>query len=120
MPSVFEFPTTIADKMFLSSGGDGDDDSYALIATVTDYDSWRPNTEAVTAAEVFRTLRANAETSRHVAGTILQELHAAAQQGDILSEEVGSMQLSIMPRSAEQRREDRDKLRYILPTYFSE
>ena len=87
---------------------------------MTDYDSWRPNSEAVTAAEIFRTLRANAETSRRVAGTILQELHAATLQGDILSEEVGSMQSSIMPRSAEQRQEDRDKLRYILPAYFSE
>jgi 5'-methylthioadenosine phosphorylase len=109
--------------MFLSSadgGGDDDDDSYAVIATVTDYDSWRPNTEAVTATEVFRTLRTNAETSRHVAGTILQELHAAALQGDIFSEEVGSMQSSIMPRSVQQRQEDRDKLRYILPAYFSE
>ena len=106
--------------MFLSSDGGDDDYSYALIATVTDYDSWRPNTDAVTAAEIFRTLRTNAETSRHVAGRILQELHAAALQGDILSEEVGSMQSSIMPHSAEQRQEDRDKLRYILPTYFSE
>jgi len=107
----------IADRVFILSGGD---DSYALIATVTDYDSWRPNTKAVTAAEVLRTLRANAETSRHVAGTILQELHAATLQGDILSEEVGSMQYSIMPRSAQQRQEDRDKLRYILPANFSE
>jgi len=94
--------------------------SYALIATVTDYDSWRLNTDAVTAAEVFRTLRDNAETSRHVAGTILQELHAAVRQGDILSEEVGSMQASIMPRSAQQKQADRDKLRYILPAYFSD
>ncbi|KAI0289792.1 nucleoside phosphorylase domain-containing protein [Multifurca ochricompacta] len=84
--------------------------SYALIATVTDYDSWRPSAEAVTVAE----------TSRHVAGTILQELHAAALQGDILSEEVGSMRFSIMPRSNHQKQEDRDKLRYVLPTYFSD
>jgi 5'-methylthioadenosine phosphorylase len=94
--------------------------SYALIATVTDYDSWRPNTDAVTAAEVFKTLRANAETSRHVAGTILQELYAAALHGDILSEEAGSMQSSIMPRSAQQKQADRDKLRYVLPAYFSD
>lgn len=87
---------------------------------MTDYDSWRPNTEVVTAAEVFKTLRGNAETSRHVAGTILQELHAAALEGDILSEEVGSMQSSIMPRSAQQKQADRDKLRYVLPTYFSD
>jgi len=87
---------------------------------VTDYDSWRPNTDAVTAAEVFKTLRENVETSRHVAGTILQELHAAVLQGDILSEEAGSMQSSILPRSTQQRQEDRDKLRYVLPAYFSD
>ncbi|KAH9012237.1 Methylthioadenosine phosphorylase [Lactarius deliciosus] len=94
--------------------------SYALIATVTDYDSWRPNSEVVTTAEVFKTLKANAETSRHVAATILQELHEATLQGDILSEEVGSMQFAIMPRSEHQKQEDRDKLRYILPKYFSD
>ncbi|KAI0282443.1 Methylthioadenosine phosphorylase [Russula brevipes] len=88
--------------------------------TVTDYDSWRPNTDAVTAAEVFKTLRENVETSRHVAGTILQELHAAVLQGDILSEEAGSMQSSILPRSTQQRQEDRDKLCYVLPAYFSD
>ncbi|KAI9452929.1 Methylthioadenosine phosphorylase [Russula earlei] len=94
--------------------------SYALIATVTDYDSWRPNTDAVTTAEVFRTLHDNAETSRRVAKSILQELYAAVLQGDILSEEVGSMQASIMPRSAQQKQADRDKLRYVLPAYFSD
>jgi len=97
-----------------------DDPSYALIATVTDYDSWRPNAEAVTAAEVLGTLQGNAETSRHVAATILQDLHAAALQGDILSEEVGSMRYSIMPRSAQQKQEDRNKMRYVLPAYFSD
>ena len=115
MPQSSILLATIADRKIFF-----DDVSYALIATVTDYDSWRPNAEAVTAAEVFRTLRANAETSRHVAGTILQELHAAATQGDILSEEVGSMQSSIMPRSAQQSQADRDKLRYVLPAYFSD
>lgn len=94
--------------------------SYALIATATDYDSWRPHEGAVTAAEVFKTLKANADTSRHVAATILQELHAAALEGDILTEEVGSMAFSIMPRSEQQKPEDREKLRYILPTYFSD
>jgi 5'-methylthioadenosine phosphorylase len=94
--------------------------SYALIATVTDYDSWRPNSEVVTTVEVLKTLKANAETSRHVAATILQELHEATLQGDILSEEVGSMRFAIMPRSEHQKQEDREKLRYILPEYFSD
>ena len=91
---------------------------YALIATVTDYDSWRENESAVTAAEVFKTLHANAQLSRLVAATVLQELHEAAVEGDILTEEVGSMKFSIMPRSEQQKEEDREKLRYILPTYF--
>ena len=49
----------------------------------------------------------------------LDELNEAAAQGDILTEEVGSMQFSIMPRSEQQKPEDRQKLAYILPAYFS-
>lgn len=93
--------------------------SYALIATATDYDSWRPHSEAVTAAEVFKTLQDNANTSRHVAATVLEDLHAAALDGDILSEEKGSMRFSIMPRSGEQDEEDIKKLAFILPDYFT-
>ncbi|KAE9403663.1 Methylthioadenosine phosphorylase [Gymnopus androsaceus JB14] len=77
--------------------------SYALVATATDYDAWRPEEGTVTAAEVFKTLTQNANTSRHVAATILEEVHEAfaADGGDML-EEVGSMKLSIMPRSVQQ------------------
>lgn len=91
---------------------------YALVATATDYDSWRPNTEAVTAADVFKTLRSNADTSRHVAAKILEDLHDAASKGDILTEQVGSMKFSIMPRSEGQKEEDIRKLSYVLPEYF--
>jgi len=99
--------------------------SYALIATATDYDSWRENTEAVTAAEVFKTLQTNADTSRLVAARILDELHNAitgvnADNGaGLLLEEKGSMKFSIMPRSEKQKPEDRQKLAYVLPEYFS-
>jgi len=91
---------------------------YALIATATDYDSWRPHSEAVTASQVFQTLQANANTSRHVAAAILEDLHLAAMQGDLLSEEKGSMSFSIMPRGTDQKEEDVQKLAYILPEYF--
>ncbi|KAH9853270.1 Methylthioadenosine phosphorylase [Lenzites betulinus] len=93
---------------------------YALVATVTDYDSWREGEEAVTAAEVFKTLHANAKLSRHVAEAVLEDLNASAAQGDLLTEEIGSMKFSIMPRTEKQKDEDREKLKYILPTYFSE
>ncbi|KAG7095195.1 hypothetical protein E1B28_005972 [Marasmius oreades] len=101
--------------------------SYALIATATDYDSWRPGSEAVTATEVFKTLNANADTSRHVAATILEDLHQAlsdkgstggdGRNSNILLEEVGTMKLS-MPPSSKQNPDDRKKLAYILPEYF--
>ncbi|KAI0640595.1 Methylthioadenosine phosphorylase [Trametes meyenii] len=92
---------------------------YALVATVTDYDSWRENESAVTAAEVFKTLHANAKLSRHVAAAVLEDLTAEAAQGDLLTEEIGSMKYSIMPRSEQQKEEDREKLKYVLPAYFS-
>ncbi|KAF8548512.1 Methylthioadenosine phosphorylase [Imleria badia] len=90
---------------------------YALIATATDYDSWRPHSEVVTASQVIQTLQANANTSRHVAAAILEDLHVAAQ-GDLLNEEKGSMAFSIMPKGADQKEEDVKKLAYILPEYF--
>ncbi|ESK91887.1 multicopy enhancer of uas2 [Moniliophthora roreri MCA 2997] len=96
--------------------------SYALIATATDYDAWRPHSETVTAAEIFKTLKANADTSRHVAASILDDLHQALSADgavELLLEEVGSMEFSIMPRAAQQKLEDRKKLAYVLPEYFS-
>jgi len=95
--------------------------SYALIATATDYDSWRPQSEAVTAHEVFKTLKANADTSRFVAATILEELQEAVTGDNAATflEEVGSMKFSIMPRSEKQSPGDRQKLAFILPEYFS-
>ncbi|KAH9936811.1 Methylthioadenosine phosphorylase [Epithele typhae] len=93
---------------------------YALIATVTDYDSWREGETPVTAAEVFKTLHANSRLSKLVAATVLDEMHAAAAEGDVLTEEIGSMKFSIMPRPEKAKEEDLAKLRYILPAYFSE
>ncbi|KAI5120738.1 hypothetical protein M0805_006444 [Coniferiporia weirii] len=127
-----QFSTRAESKMYRSWGGDlinmsvlpeaklarEAEISYALIATATDYDSWRENSEAVTAAEVFKTLKTNAETSRRVTELIVADLHDAAESGEILSEEAGSMQFSIMPRSEKQKDEDREKLAFVLPTYF--
>jgi 5'-methylthioadenosine phosphorylase len=96
--------------------------SYALIATATDYDSWREQEEAVTASEVFKTLKANADISRHVAEAILDDLQAAITNPSndrIFLEETSKMKFSIMPRSAQQKDEDRAKLAYVLPEYFS-
>ena len=95
--------------------------SYALIATATDYDSWRPEAAAVTAHDVFQTLKQNADTSRHVAAAILDDLQAAvaSEDANVFLEHVGSMKFSIMPRSTHQLPSDRAKLAYVLPEYFS-
>ncbi len=69
--------------------------------------------------DVFKVLQANARTSRVVAETILEELQTAVIEGDILTEEVGCMKMAIMPRSDGQSEVDRQKLKYILPEYFS-
>ncbi|KXN88363.1 S-methyl-5'-thioadenosine phosphorylase [Leucoagaricus sp. SymC.cos] len=97
--------------------------SYALIATATDFDSWREQEEVVTAAEVLKTLKANADTARLVAETILDDLQAAItdpNNGHIFLEEVGKMKFSIMPHSIKQKAEDREKLAYVLPEYFGD
>jgi len=93
---------------------------YALITTATDYDAWRPHSDVVTASQVLQTLQANANTSRLVAAAILGDLHLSLQGDDLLSEEKGSMAFSIMPRSTEQKKEDVEKLAYILPEYFND
>lgn len=89
---------------------------YALIATATDYDSWRPHSASVTAAEVFKTLKQNADTSRHVAAAILEDL---VKETSLLEEEAGNMKFSIMPRSEELKDSDLKKLGFLLPEYFN-
>ena len=73
----------------------------------------------ITAADVFKTLTANAALSRKIAAVVLEELHEAAREGGILTEEVGSMKFSILPRPQDANPEDIKKLNYILPEYFS-
>ena len=69
---------------------------------------------------MFKTLKANADTSRLVAATVLDELHSEiSKEGEsLLLEQVGSMGFSIMPRTNKQNPEHRKKLAYILPEYF--
>ena len=91
--------------------------SYALIATSTDYDAWRVGENPVTVAEVIRTLHDNAETSRRVAGAILEHVHELVEKNQVLTNAQGGMQYSVITQRAGQSDEDRKKLSYILP-YF--
>ena len=71
---------------------------------------------------MFKTLKANADTSRLVISTILHDLHTAltGEEANIFLQEVGSMKLSIMPIKGQLKEENKKKLAYILPEYFSE
>lgn len=93
--------------------------SYALIATSTDYDAWRVDEHPVTLAEVIKTLHDNAETSRRVAGLILEHVHDLVEKKQVLTNAEGSMKYSVITQPAHQSAEDRKKLAYILPAYFS-
>jgi 5'-methylthioadenosine phosphorylase len=94
--------------------------SYALIATATDYDSWRPHTDNVTVADVLKILQDNADTSRFAAATVLAKLVSDPDLHNLISEQTGSMKYSIMPRTDAQTEDDKKKLAYILPEYFAE
>jgi 5'-methylthioadenosine phosphorylase len=89
---------------------------YALIATATDYDSWRPHSDSITAAEIFKTLKQNADTSRHVAAAVLEDL---VKETNLLEAEAGSMKFSIMPRTADLKASDMKRMSFVLPDYFS-
>ncbi|KAJ7092930.1 Methylthioadenosine phosphorylase [Mycena belliarum] len=90
--------------------------SFALIATATDYDAWRPHEAGVTAAEVGTILRQNADTSRHVAAHVIERLLALTESGEaLLSEEVGSMRFALMVPPKSVKNAD---LAYVLPEYF--
>jgi 5'-methylthioadenosine phosphorylase len=95
--------------------------SFALIATATDYDAWRPHEAGVTAAEVGKILRQNAETSRHVAAHVIERLLAehtaelAAEVKPLLSEEAGSMRFGLMAPPLTVKNA---ALAYVLPEYF--
>lgn len=88
-----------------------------MIATSTDYDSWRVGEEPVTVAEVVRTLKTNADTSRKVAAALIDAVSEAILKGDVLTQAAGSMQWSVVTQPSVQSDEDRKKLAYILP-YF--
>ncbi|TFK22787.1 S-methyl-5'-thioadenosine phosphorylase [Coprinopsis marcescibilis] len=109
--------------------------SYALIAMATDYDSWRPQSDAVTAHDVVQTLHDNGSAAKLVLSSILDDLHLtlhkhhlhiqakgegeAVAVAEALLQEKGTMKFSIMPTSPQQNPEDFKKLAFILPEYFS-
>ncbi|KAF8341370.1 Methylthioadenosine phosphorylase [Cantharellus anzutake] len=93
--------------------------SYTLIATATDYDAWRAGYEPVTVAEVVKTLHDNAETSRKVIATILGHVHDVVERGTLLKSAEGAMRYSMVTPKNHQNPEDKLKLKFILPQYFS-
>ncbi|KAF8140839.1 hypothetical protein K438DRAFT_1995578 [Mycena galopus ATCC 62051] len=96
--------------------------SFALIATSTDYDAWRPHEAGVTAAEVGAILKRNADTSRHVAAHVIERLLAVsgsageAKDAGLLSEEAGCMQFAFM---APPTKHPNTVLAYVLAEYFA-
>jgi 5'-methylthioadenosine phosphorylase len=93
--------------------------SYALIATATDYDSWRPHEAAVTVSDVFKTLQQNAETSRYAIATVLEDFFKEAPMSEFADEVKGCMEFAVMKKPEDVEEEDKKKLAVILPEYFA-
>ncbi|KAK7046404.1 S-methyl-5'-thioadenosine phosphorylase [Favolaschia claudopus] len=96
--------------------------SFALIATATDYDAWRPHQPGVTATEVGAILEKNAHTSRHVAAHVIERLLRVAEaEGKdakgLLNEEKGCMRFGLMVNT--EKKVKNAKLVYVLPEYFT-
>lgn len=89
-----------------------------MIATATDYDSWRVGEEPVTVAEVIKTLKANADASRKVAAALIEDVSDALLRGNVITDGEGSMRYAVITHGDAQTEEDKKKLSYILP-YFS-
>lgn len=90
-----------------------------MIATATDYDSWRVNEAPVTVEEIMKTLKSNADISRKVAAALLEEVSNAIAKRDVLTQAIGAMKFAVSTHPHAQKEEDRKKLSYILP-HFAE
>lgn len=82
----------------------------------TDYDAWRPSSEAVTVAEVIQTLHTNVAASQRVTLALLDKVHASVadpKTSEIVRAVDGSMKMSIMTRSEFIPEKVKERLRYI-------
>ncbi|GAA6009178.1 S-methyl-5-thioadenosine phosphorylase [Rhodotorula paludigena] len=126
-----QFSTRAESKMYRAWGGDiinmsalpeaklarEAELSYALIATSTDYDAFREEAEPVTVEEVLKTLKTNADLSKHITASILGAVHDAVQQG-LGSSAAGGMKFSLMTPHSEVSPDELWRLKYLLPQYF--
>ena len=64
-------------------------------------------------------LKGNAEMSRKVVLTVLEELDSAVKREGVLTDAVGAMKFAVITSPGEMPAEDKKKLSYILP-YFSD
>ncbi|GAA5834162.1 hypothetical protein JCM11251_000558 [Rhodosporidiobolus azoricus] len=128
-----QFSTRAESKMYRQWGGDIINMSaipeaklareaelaYALVATSTDYDSWREGGEPVTVEEVMKVLKGNADLSKHITASILAAVHDAVEKKQVGASAEGGMKYSLMTPHKEVDPEELYKLRYLLPAYFS-
>ncbi|KAJ2848892.1 S-methyl-5-thioadenosine phosphorylase [Coemansia brasiliensis] len=95
--------------------------TYALVCMATDYDAWRESEEAVTVAEVMKTMKVNAVNAKTLLLALLPELESAAYKDSaqqLISSEVGSMQYAFQQPPHKQNAAGRAKLRFLFPQYF--
>lgn len=94
--------------------------SYALVCTSTDYDAWRVGSAPVTVEEVMKTLHTNAALSKHITASILEAVHHAVAKGEVGKDAEGGMKWSLMTGQDHITKEEKYKLKYLLPQYFTD
>ena len=73
----------------------------------------------MTVEEVMKTLHTNAALSKHVTASILGAVHEAVASGNVLTFAAGAMKYSLVTGQEHVSEEEKYKLRFILPQYFS-
>ncbi|PWZ01430.1 purine phosphorylase [Testicularia cyperi] len=96
--------------------------SYVLIATATDYDSWRPSSEAVNVAEVLESLASNVAASNKVTVSLLDKIHNIVQDENSPTVKAirDSMRFAVMTKPQFIDQKTKDNIRFVLPWFAHE
>ena len=103
--------------------------AYQMVCMSTDYDCWRADEESVTVSTVMQNMVNNNANAHKLMMAVLPKLDSAVREGTLKPDLEGSMKFSIMTNGESldsqdsqmnvSHKETKEKLRYILPEYFS-
>lgn len=96
--------------------------TYAVVCLATDYDAWRESEEAVTVAEVMKTMKGNAANAKLLLLAVLPDMEKSVYSDPsmkLTKPEAGSMQYAFQQSPDKQSSAGKETLKFIFPNYFN-